>query len=170
MKTALTLFMMVCGNVFMTTAWYWHLRHGSTGGKALPLIILTSWLIAFFEYCIMVPANRIGMFSAGFTVAQPTIISVSGSSRAVRVRCESRGFTETSLVGVVFRGDGPHGCDAPGSARLVNPGRPARRYGLSVPTIQTTLLQNMKKQVFAGVAANGLYPASGGIRRILYTC
>lgn len=74
MKTGLTLFMMVCGNVFMTTAWYWHLRHGSTGGKALPLIILTSWLIAFFEYCIMVPANRIGMFSAGFTVAQLKVV------------------------------------------------------------------------------------------------
>ena len=74
MKTALTLFMMVCGNVFMTTAWYWHLRHGGTSGKALPLIILTSWLIAFFEYCIMVPANRIGMFSAGFTVAQLKVI------------------------------------------------------------------------------------------------
>ena len=61
--------LLTLSNLFMTTAWYWHLRHGSTDGKALPLIILTSWLIAFFEYCIMVPANRIGMFSAGFTVA-----------------------------------------------------------------------------------------------------
>lgn len=69
MRILLTLGMMVLGNLFMTFAWYWHLRQGSTVGKTLPLIILVSWAIAFFEYCIMVPANRIG-FSAGLSVAQ----------------------------------------------------------------------------------------------------
>ncbi|MFW2828704.1 DMT family protein [Sphingomonas sp. ID0503] len=49
--------MLVCSNVFMTFAWYGHLKH-----KAAPLVlaILVSWGIAFFEYCLAVPANRIG--------------------------------------------------------------------------------------------------------------
>ncbi len=49
--------LLLASNVFMTTAWYGHLRL-----KQLPLwqVIVGSWLIAFFEYCLMVPANRIG--------------------------------------------------------------------------------------------------------------
>jgi uncharacterized protein (DUF486 family) len=60
MKAALLL---VASNVFMTTAWYGHLKHR---GAALWLVVLTSWGIAFFEYCLQVPANRIGarVFSA----------------------------------------------------------------------------------------------------------
>ena len=69
MKTIATLCMMVCGNVFMTTAWYWHLRRGAADGKPLPLIVLASWSIALLEYSIMVPANRLGA-SAGLSVAQ----------------------------------------------------------------------------------------------------
>lgn len=49
----------------MTAAWYGHLKHKS---KALWLVILASWGIAFFEYCLQVPANRIG--SDYFTVTQ----------------------------------------------------------------------------------------------------
>jgi uncharacterized protein (DUF486 family) len=41
----------------MTIAWYGHLRFRD---RPLPLIIVVSWLIAFFEYCFQVPANRIG--------------------------------------------------------------------------------------------------------------
>ena len=41
----------------MTFAWYGHLKYKS---KALLLVIIVSWLIAFFEYCFQVPANRIG--------------------------------------------------------------------------------------------------------------
>ena len=44
-------------NIFMTFAWYGHLKYRST---PLLLVILASWGIAFFEYCLMVPANRIG--------------------------------------------------------------------------------------------------------------
>ncbi|WGW03199.1 DMT family protein [Tropicibacter oceani] len=44
-------------NVFMTFAWYGHLKHK---GAALFTVILISWGIAFFEYCLAVPANRIG--------------------------------------------------------------------------------------------------------------
>lgn len=43
----------------MTTAWYWHLKFKET---ALWKVIVISWLIAFVEYCIAIPANRIGSF------------------------------------------------------------------------------------------------------------
>lgn len=49
--------MLVASNVFMTVAWYGHLKFGS---KPLWLVIIVSWGIAFFEYCLAVPANRIG--------------------------------------------------------------------------------------------------------------
>ncbi len=61
--------MMVLGNVFMTTAWYWHLRRGAAESKPLAVIVLTSWCIALLEYSIMAPANRIGA-AAGLSVAQ----------------------------------------------------------------------------------------------------
>ena len=57
--------MLTISNVFMTFAWYGHLRHKST---ALWIVILVSWGIAFFEYCLQVPANRIG--SNYFSVTQ----------------------------------------------------------------------------------------------------
>lgn len=44
-------------NVFMTFAWYGHLKFKSA---PLVLVVLISWLIALFEYCLAVPANRIG--------------------------------------------------------------------------------------------------------------
>src|SRR5690606_39361158 len=44
-------------NIFMTFAWYGHLKYKSS---ALFPVILISWGIAFFEYCLMVPANRLG--------------------------------------------------------------------------------------------------------------
>lgn len=47
----------VASNVFMTFAWYGHLKYRSA---PLPGVILASWGIAFFEYCLMVPANRLG--------------------------------------------------------------------------------------------------------------
>jgi uncharacterized protein (DUF486 family) len=50
----------------MTFAWYGHLRHTS---RALWLVVLVSWGIAFFEYCFQVPANRIG-YGAGLSGAQ----------------------------------------------------------------------------------------------------
>ena len=52
-----TIGLLTLSNVFMTFAWYGHLKHKST---ALTAVILISWGIAFFEYCLMVPANRIG--------------------------------------------------------------------------------------------------------------
>ena len=52
-----TILLLVLSNIFMTFAWYGHLKHR---GSSLWLAILASWGIAFFEYCLMVPANRIG--------------------------------------------------------------------------------------------------------------
>ncbi|MCC6999420.1 MAG: DMT family protein [Deltaproteobacteria bacterium] len=49
--------LLTVSNVFMTFAWYGHLRYKH---KALWMVILVSWGIAFFEYCLQVPANRIG--------------------------------------------------------------------------------------------------------------
>ncbi|OJT98015.1 MAG: hypothetical protein BGN83_07110 [Rhizobium sp. 63-7] len=57
--------MLIASNVFMTFAWYGHLKHK---GSAIWIAIVASWGIAFFEYCLAVPANRIG--SAVYTTAQ----------------------------------------------------------------------------------------------------
>ena len=50
--------LLVCSNVFMTFAWYGHLR--TLGNKPWIIAVLVSWGVAFFEYLIQVPANRIG--------------------------------------------------------------------------------------------------------------
>ena len=52
-----TIILLTISNIFMTFAWYGHLRYKD---KVLWIVILVSWLIAFFEYCFQVPANRIG--------------------------------------------------------------------------------------------------------------
>jgi uncharacterized protein (DUF486 family) len=49
--------LLVCSNVFMTFAWYGHLKFTS---RPLWLVVAASWGIAFFEYCLQVPANRYG--------------------------------------------------------------------------------------------------------------
>lgn len=60
-----TVALLVLSNLFMTVAWYGHLRFKEV---ALWKVILASWGIAFFEYCLQVPANRIG--SATFSAFQ----------------------------------------------------------------------------------------------------
>jgi uncharacterized protein len=54
-----TILLLTISNIFMTFAWYGHLKF-----RSAPLweVILVSWLIAFFEYCFQVPANRIGSY------------------------------------------------------------------------------------------------------------
>lgn len=56
-RPLLPIIMLTISNVFMTFAWYGHLKYKST---ALWVVILVSWGIAFLEYCFQVPANRIG--------------------------------------------------------------------------------------------------------------
>lgn len=65
-----TVTLLICSNVFMTYAWYYHLKH-----KAWPLLlaIVLSWGIAFFEYVLQVPANRYGHLSNGGTFTAPQL-------------------------------------------------------------------------------------------------
>lgn len=60
-----TIALLLIANIFMTFAWYGHLRYK---GLALPIVILTSWGLALFEYILQVPANRIGY--GHFSVAE----------------------------------------------------------------------------------------------------
>ncbi len=62
--------LLIGSNVFMTFAWYGHLK--TMSARPLWYVIAASWGIAFFEYCLQVPANRIG--SVQFTVTQLRII------------------------------------------------------------------------------------------------
>lgn len=64
-----TIILLVISNIFMTFAWYWHLKF-----ENIPMIklILICWGIAFIEYCFMVPANRIGYLQ--FNATQLKII------------------------------------------------------------------------------------------------
>ena len=56
--TVITVLLLACSNVFMTFAWYAHLKN--MNAKPWFLAVLASWGIAFFEYVLQVPANRIG--------------------------------------------------------------------------------------------------------------
>ena len=64
-----TIALLTVSNIFMTFAWYGHLKY-----RDVPLykVVIVSWLIAFFEYCFQVPANRIGSYE--FSVAQLKVI------------------------------------------------------------------------------------------------
>ena len=79
MNSFYTILLLVASNVFMTLAWYGHLKMAEFSWfKALPLIgvIAISWGIAFFEYCLQVPANRIGFEGNGgpFSLMQLKIL------------------------------------------------------------------------------------------------
>lgn len=79
MKGLYSILLLICSNVFMTFAWYGHLKL-----KELPMaqnwgifiFIVLSWAIAFFEYCCQVPANRIGFSGNGgpFSLVQLKVI------------------------------------------------------------------------------------------------
>ena len=63
MKTVYTILLLTGSNIFMNLEWYGHLKFKDLGlfkHSGLWLIILVSWGLAFFEYCLQVPANRIG--------------------------------------------------------------------------------------------------------------
>lgn len=68
MKGVLTIVLLILSNTFMILAWYGHLKFKEmawTKNLGLFAIILISWGIAFFEYCLQVPANRIGYKTYG---------------------------------------------------------------------------------------------------------
>lgn len=77
MTLLITLVLLAGSNVFMTYAWYGHLR--DLKGRPLWIAILASWGVALLEYCLQVPANRIGfaaMSLAQLKVAQEIITMV----------------------------------------------------------------------------------------------
>ena len=105
--------MLVLSNVFMTFAWYGHLKLQEmkiSDGWPLILIILFSWGIAFFEYCLTVPANRIGFIGNGgpFNLLQLKVIQEVISLTVFTV-----------IVMFVFRGQAYNYMDF-GNERLVS--------------------------------------------------
>jgi uncharacterized protein (DUF486 family) len=67
-----TVCLLIASNVFMTFAWYGHLKNMATA--PWDLAALVSWGIALFEYLLQVPGNRIGFQQAGFSVGQLKIL------------------------------------------------------------------------------------------------
>ena len=98
-KAILTILMLVVSNVLMTFAWYGNLKLEQlkiSTDWPLFLIILVSWGIAFFEYCVMIPANRIGSQITGgpFSLMQLKVLQ-EGISLVVF----------TVIVATVFKGE-----------------------------------------------------------------
>ena len=78
-KGLATISLLILSNIFMTLAWYGHLKFGEMKGfqkLGLVTIIFISWGVALFEYCAQVPANRIGFQQYGgpFTLVQLKVI------------------------------------------------------------------------------------------------
>ena len=102
MQGLVTVLLLIVSNVFMTLAWYGNLKleeMNISTGWPLILIILASWGIAFFEYCVMIPANRMGSNINGgpFTLFQLKIIQEAISITVFTV-----------LVTVMFKGEQLH--------------------------------------------------------------
>lgn len=115
MKAFLTVLLLVTSNIFMTFAWYGHLKLQemkiSTGWPVF-LVILFSWGLAFFEYCAQVPANRIGFSGNGgpFNIMQLKVIQEAVSLTVF-----------TIIVTFLFKGQPlqwNHLVEPPGSVRL----------------------------------------------------
>ena len=79
MQSVYTILLLIVSNIFMTCAWYGHLKMKQQFSwfEHLPLfgVILFSWFLAFFEYCFQVPANRIGFRDNGGAVQLDSIES-----------------------------------------------------------------------------------------------
>lgn len=79
MRGIYTILLLITSNIFMTIAWYGHLKfkeYPAFGQLGLFAVIVISWAIAFFEYCAQVPANKIGFVENGgpFTLWQLKVI------------------------------------------------------------------------------------------------
>ena len=111
MKGLYTFLLLICSNVFMTFAWYSHLKLQSTAWfskLSLPMVILFSWGIALIEYCFMIPANRIGFIDNGgpFNLWQLKVIqeflSVTIFTIFMLVFFKDQPFTYNHVIGFVF--------------------------------------------------------------------
>ena len=96
--------LLIGSNVFMTTAWYWHLRY-----KEVPLltVIAISWGLALFEYCLAVPANRYGsaVYSAAQLKTMQEVITLSVFAIFSMVYLK-QGITWNQVVGFALIGSG----------------------------------------------------------------
>ncbi len=111
MKSLLTIGLLVMSNIFMTFAWYGHLKFKDMGWLdrfGLPAVILISWGIALFEYCFQVPANRIGFDGNGgpFTLWQlkvlQEVITLVVFTGFVTLVFRNETFRLNHLIGFVF--------------------------------------------------------------------
>lgn len=96
--------LLLASNVFMTFAWYGHLKFPH---QALWLVVLASWGIAFFEYCLAVPANRIGhqVYSAAeLKTMQEVITLVVFAGFSVLVLKEPLGWNHAIGFGLIAAG------------------------------------------------------------------
>lgn len=103
-----TVLLLIGSNVFMTFAWYYHLKkHGWT----IAVAIAASWGIALFEYCMQVPANRMGHVSNGgpFTAPQLKILQEGITLTvfavfSILVLHEKLRWTDVASFGLIFAG------------------------------------------------------------------
>jgi uncharacterized protein (DUF486 family) len=111
MKAFLTILLLVASNTFMTFAWYGHLKlkeYSWFSNFSLFKIILFSWAIAFFEYSIMVPANRIGFEGTGgpFSLWQlkviQEVVTLIVFTVFTLVLFKEETFKTNHLIGFVF--------------------------------------------------------------------
>lgn len=111
MKIAYTIILLVISNVFMTMAWYGHLKFREMEGwqnLTLFAVILISWGIAFFEYCFMIPANRIGFQAYGgpFSLVQlkvlQEVITLCVFMAFALVFFKTETFRLNHLIGFIF--------------------------------------------------------------------
>ena len=104
--TLLTILLLVVSNIFMTVAWYGHLKLHDLGiMKNWPLfaVILLSWGVALLEYCFMIPANKMGFSGNGgpFTLMQLKAVSYTHLGEGTLCqerRCRSQDQRGTSLL------------------------------------------------------------------------
>jgi uncharacterized protein (DUF486 family) len=92
--------LLIISNIFMTFAWYGHLRFKHIG---ILSVIVVSWLIAFLEYCFQVPANRLGhsvMSAAQLKALQEIITLIVFSGFSVLYLKEA--ITINQVIGFVF--------------------------------------------------------------------
>lgn len=111
MKGFYTIALLVCSNIFMTLAWYGHLKlRDGSWFKSLPLVmvILFSWGIALFEYMFMIPANKMGFVENGgpynlwqLKVIQEVVTLVVFTIFAT-VFFKNQSFTFNHLIGFCF--------------------------------------------------------------------
>lgn len=71
---AKVILLLIGSNIFMTTAWYGQLKLPWLQNKPLIVAVLIAWGVAFFEYCLMIPANRLGYLTDGLSGYQLKII------------------------------------------------------------------------------------------------